>query len=125
MNLRYRILWIDGIAALLAGIFVLLTTDWLTEWYNMPREMLLFIAVVNLTYATYSLSIAMLKKRPLVLIIILVIANLIWATNCLRLAVIFSDNASIFGLTHLVGEAMFVGGLAYLEWRYRKILQIK
>ena len=123
MNLRRRILWIDGIAALLAGATLLVAIDWLKELYNISRETLLFIAVVNLVYATCSLSIAMLKKRPIVLIVILVIANLTWAANCLRLALIFSDNASIFGLAHIVGEAIFVGGLASLEWRYRKALQ--
>lgn len=123
MNLRRRILWIDGLAALLAGTALLLALDWLKDLYNMSRETLLFIAVVNLAYAAYSLSIAMLKKRPVVLILLLVIANLSWAANCLRLTLLLSDHASIFGLTHLVGEALVVGGLAALEWQYRKVLQ--
>ena len=124
MNLRRRILWIDGIAALLAGALLLVAVDWLEEWYNIDRETLAFIALVNLAYATYSLSIAMLKKRPLVLIVLLVIANLTWSINCLRLAYLFRDTASIFGLIHLVGETIFVGGLAFLEWRYRILLQL-
>ena len=124
MNLRRRILWIDGIAALLAGALLLVAADWLEAWYNIDRETLSFIALVNLAYATYSLSIAMLKKRPIVLIVLLVIANLTWSINCLRLAYLFRDTASVFGLTHLVGEAIFVGGLAFLEWRYRILLQL-
>ena len=124
MNLRRRILWIDGIAALLAGALLLVAADWLEEWYNIDRETLAFIALVNLAYATYSLSIAMLKERPIVLIVLLVIANLTWSINCLRLAYLFRDTASVFGLTHLVGEAIFVGALAFLEWRYRILLQL-
>jgi hypothetical protein len=124
MNLRGRILWIDGIAALLSGGLLLLAADGLAEWYNIFRETLSFIALVNLAYGTYSISIAMLNKRPLVLIVMLVIANLLWSINCLRLACLFRDTASFFGLTHLVGEAIFVGGLAILEWRYRKLLQV-
>jgi hypothetical protein len=125
MNLRRRILWIDGIAGLLAGVLLLVALDPLEGLYNISRETLSFIAFINLTYATYSLSIAMLRKRPIALIVILVIANLAWSINCLRLAFLFQDTASIFGLTQLVGEAIFVGGLACLEWRYRKLLQFR
>jgi hypothetical protein len=124
MNFPRHLLWIDGTAGLLAGISLLLTVDWLEEWYNIPRGTLVFIGLANLTYGTYSLSIARLKKRPGILIVMLVIANLAWAVNCLRLAIIFGDTASIFGMIQLIGEAIFVGGLACLEWRYRKELQI-
>jgi hypothetical protein len=124
MNLRRQLLWIDGLAGLLAGASLFLTIDWLEQWYNIPRGTLVFIGIANLTYATYSLSIAMLKKRPAILIVILVTANLTWALNCLRMAITFGETASIFGLIHLIGEAIFVGGLAFLEWRYRKDLQI-
>lgn len=124
MNFRRQLLWIDGLAGLLGGISLFLTLDWLEKWYNIPRGTLVFIGIANLTYATYSLSIAMLKKRPEILIVILVTANLAWAWNCLRMAITFGKTASIFGLMHLIGEAIFVGGLACLEWRYRKELQI-
>jgi hypothetical protein len=124
MNFRRQLLWIDGLAGLLGGVSLFLTLDRLVEWYNIPRETLVIIGVANLAYATYSLSIAMLKKRPEILIVILVTANLTWALNCLRMAVTFCGTASIFGLIHLIGEALFVGGLAFLEWRYRKDLQI-
>lgn len=124
MNLRRKLLWIDGLAGLLGGASLFLTIDLLEKWYNIPRGTLVFIGLANLTYATYSLSIARLKKRPAILIVILVTANLTWALNCLRMAVTFWDTASIFGLIHLIGEAIFVGGLACLEWRYRKDLQI-
>jgi hypothetical protein len=124
MNFRRHLLWIDGTAGLLAGISLFLTLDWLEELYNIPRGTLVFIGLANLTYATYSLSIARLKKRPGILIVILVIANLGWALNCLRMAITLGDTASIFGMIQLIGEAIFVGGLACLEWRYRKELQI-
>lgn len=124
MNLRRQLLWIDGLAGLLAGASLFLTIDWLEQWYNIPRETLVFIGVANLTYATYSLSIARLKKRPAILIVILVTANLTWALNCLRMALTFRETADVFGLIHLVGEAIFVGTLAFLEWRFRKDLII-
>jgi hypothetical protein len=124
MNFSRHLLWIDGTAGLLAGVSLFLTLDWLEELYNIPRGTLVFIGLANLTYATYSLSIARLKKRPGILIVILVIANLGWALNCLRMAITLGDTASIFGMIQLIGEAIFVGGLACLEWRYRKELQI-
>jgi hypothetical protein len=124
MNFRRQLLWIDGLAGLLAGVSLFLTIDWLEQWYNIPRGTLVFIGIANLTYATYSLSIARLNKRSEILIVILVVANLAWAVNCLRMAIAFGETASIFGLIHLIGEAIFVGGLACLEWRYRKELQI-
>jgi hypothetical protein len=124
MNFRRYILWIDGLAGLLGCISLFLTLDRLVGWYNISRETLVIIGIANLAYGTYSLSIAMLKKRPEILIVILVLANLTWAVNCLRMAITFWDAASIFGLIHLIGEAIFVGGLACLEWRYRKLLQI-
>jgi hypothetical protein len=40
------------------------------------------------------------------------------------MAITLGDTASIFGMIQLIGEAIFVGGLACLEWRYRKELQI-
>ncbi len=124
MKVPRQLLWIDGTAGLLAGVSLFLTLDWLEEWYNIPRGTLVFIGLANLAYGTYSLSIATLKKRPAILIVILVMANLAWAVNCLRMAVALGDTASVFGLIQLIGEAIFVGALACLEWHYRKDLQI-
>ncbi len=54
---------------------------------------------------------------------LLVVANLTWALLCLRWVFVFSQTASPFGLAHLLLEALFVGGLACLEWRWRELLQ--
>lgn len=123
MDLRRRLLWIDGLAGAVVGIVVLMLGGWLSEWYQLPRDLLVLMGLANLAYASYSLSLAMRSKRPRFLIRLLVVANLTWAVACLRWAVVFSDNASIFGLAQLVGEALFVGGLACLEWRWRELLR--
>lgn len=125
MNSYRRILWVDGIAGLLVGTLLLLAANWLDELYNISRELLTFIAIVNLAYGTYSFSLAIRKKRPLILITILVIANLAWSVNCLRLIFLLRDSASIFGLIQLAAEAIFVGGLAIIEWRYKVLLQTR
>jgi hypothetical protein len=42
---------------------------------------------------------------------------------CGLAAVGFAGTASAFGLAHLLGEGLFVGGLAALEWRERERLR--
>lgn len=118
-----KLLWVDGLAAAVAGGAVLLASSWLSGWYRLPQDLLFLTGMVNLAYVSYSLSLAMRPKRPKKLILLLVIANLVWAVLCLRWAVIFAGTASLFGLAHLVGEALFVGGLASLEWRLREQLR--
>lgn len=123
MNVRRRLLWIDGVVALVAGVVVLVAGGWLSEWYGLPRDLLSIIAVVNLVYALNSISLAMRSIRPEKMILLLVCANLAWAMVCLVLAILYRESATFFGLGHLVLEALFVGGLACLEWRWRKLLR--
>lgn len=123
IDLRPKLLWIDGLGATLAGVAVLLLRGWLVEWYRLSQDLLLLIGLANLAYALYSLSLASRARRPRALIVLLVVANLIWAVFCLRWAVLSHETASLFGLVHLVGEALYVGGLACLEWRWRELLR--
>ncbi|WP_328822279.1 hypothetical protein [Aquipseudomonas guryensis] len=115
---RY-LLWIDGLAAASAGVLMLAIGDRLSDWYQLSPALLHLIGLVSLGYATYSLSLAMRARRPPTLIVLLVIANSLWAAACLRWAVVFAPTASPWGLAHLLGEGAFVGGLALLEWRWR------
>jgi hypothetical protein len=123
MDLRHRLLWIDGLAGLVAGAVTLLASGWLSEWYSLPQELLFIIGAANLLYGSYSTSLAMRSIRPEKLILLLVCANLIWAMLCLSLAIIYWEIATLFGLGHLLIEGLFVGGLARLEWRWRELLQ--
>jgi hypothetical protein len=59
---------------------------------------------------------------PLALLTLLVAANLAWVPVCVALAVAYRAVATPFGFAHLLGEALFVGGLALLEWRHRALL---
>ena len=123
MDFRRRLIWTDGSAAALAGVTVLLLSGWLSDLHRLPRALLLLIGVVNLVYASYSLTLARRAQRGPALIVLLVLGSSVWAVLCLRWAFVFSDTASFFGLAHLVVEGLFVGGLAYLEWRWRGLLQ--
>lgn len=117
-----NLLWVDCIAAALGGATVLMLSGWLSRLYALPRGFLLVIGTVNMLYACYSFSLASRSRRPRSLINLLVFANLFWTLVCLGLAVSFWGQASLFGIGHLVGEAIFVGGLAGLEWRGREQL---
>jgi len=114
-----RLLWVDCTAAVLVGIAVLGLSGWLSHVHALPRELLLFTGAVNVLYGSYSFSLAVRSERPMYLIKLLVFANLAWAVVCLGLAAAFLGAATVFGLAHLIGEAIFVGGLASLEWRWR------
>lgn len=125
MTLRRRILWIDGLAALVAGMLVLLASGWLSPWYGLPKRLLLFIGAVNVLYGSYSTPLAARAVRPLKLIELLAGANLSWAIVCLVLATVYREASSVFGSAHLLGEALFVGTLGCLEWRWRRHLQTR
>jgi hypothetical protein len=98
-------------------VFVL--SAWLSRLYGLPRDVLLFIGAANLLYASCSFSLARRSERPLSLIKLLVYANGAWALVCVGLAAYFWGQATAFGLAHLIGEALIVGGLAGLEWNQR------
>lgn len=123
MDLRRNLLWVDGLAGAAVGVVVLTVSGSLSEWYQLPRDLLFFTGLANLAYGSYSLSLARRSVRPMSLILLLVVANSLWVVVCAILVAVFGQTASFFGLAHLVGEGLFVGGLACLEWRWRDLLR--
>ena len=119
-----HLLWIDSGAGLLAGAVVLALSPWLGELYALPRQLLTAMGVANLAYGTYSGALARRARRPYIMVVLLVAANATWAGLCALLAVRFADTASAFGLAHLIGEGLFVGSLAAVEWRVRARLLV-
>jgi hypothetical protein len=118
-----KLLWVDCIGAALAGVTVIALSGWLARLEGLPQEVLLFTGAVNLLYGSYSFSLAVRRERPMRLIKLLVFANLAWVPVCLGLVVAFSATATPFAFLHLVGEAVYVGVLALLEWRNRDLLR--
>lgn len=114
-----HLLWIDCIAATLAGVLVLSLTDAIARLYAMPADWLRLIGLVNLLYACLSGTLALRRRRPLSLIVMLSFANGAWSMICVGIAVAMAGTATSFGIAHLLGEAVFVGSLAVLEWRWR------
>ncbi len=117
-NLK-QLLWVDCMAGASVGVVVVLLSGWLSGFYGLPVYIVLLSGAANLAYAAYSFSLAIRPRRPLPLIALLVLANLSWTVVCWCLATVFSATATPFGLVHLVGEGLFVGGLACLEWKVR------
>lgn len=117
--LRKHLLWVDGTAAGTAGVVVLALSGWLSGLHGLPLEVLLGIGATNLLYASYSISLASRATRSITMIKLLVFGNAGWVVVCLGLAIHFAGTATPFGLGHLLAEALFVGGLAGLEWRER------
>ncbi len=103
---------------------MLALAPWLGELYALPRPLLVAMGVANLAYGTCSGMLARRARRPYRLVALLVAANATWAVLCVAAAVRFADTASGFGLAHLLGEGLLVGGLAALEWRVRQRLLV-
>ncbi len=122
--LRHKLLWIDCSAALLAGMAVLSFVEEFSGFYQLPEPFLMMIGLINVAYATYSFSLAARPRRPRWMIRLLVLANLTWAVLCVRWFIIYLDSAGVFGLAHLLGEAILVSGLALFEWRWQEHLLI-
>lgn len=115
-----NLLWVDCVAGALVGVAMLAFHEPLAKLYALPRGFVLFLGSVNLLYGSYSFSLAIRARRPRALIHLLVFANATWAIVCVVNAILSARSASPFAIAHFAGEAMFVGALAALEWRWRE-----
>ena len=118
------LLWVDCTAGAAVGVAVLALLSWLSRLYELPSGLLLFTGIANLAYATYSFTLARRHRRPVVALNTLIVANFSWALVCTFLVLTLAQSASIFGIAHLAGEAVFVAALAALEWRWRRLLLV-
>ena len=113
-----NVLWVDCVA----GAVMLALSGWLSSLYAVPREFVIGLGVVNWMYAPFSFSLAVRSRRPRRLVMLLVVANATGAVLCFLAAGGLATTASPFGLAHLIGEGVFVGGLARVEWTQRHLL---
>lgn len=114
--------WIDGCAALSAGVLVLVLREVFVHTHGLTRGLLTVIGAVNLAYAIPGLTLGSLEKRPSWLLWLLVGANLAWAVVCVVLVLWVSSSARWLGLGHIVGEGVLVTVLAALEVRYARVI---
>ena len=124
MRVLKSLLWIDCTAGLLNGALTLSFSGWLSRLYALPIDLLIVMGVANLAYGTFSFSLARRAVRPRALIVVLVVANGLWAGLCGLAAILFASSASKLGVAQLLVEGSLVGGLAALEWRNRELLLV-
>jgi len=112
-----KLLWIDGIAALLAGTIVIIFCHWLSVFFNLPQNLLRTLAIISLVYSLYSANLARRQIHSRKLVYILVIANAMYALLALCIVVYYFSTATVYGTAYFLAEAILIGALAYLEWR--------
>ena len=116
---RADLLWLDGLGGLAAGTIVLSVHDWLASLYGLPGAVLLFVGSANLAYGATGTLLARTRRRPPWAIAALAMANMSWPLACLGIAVTWASTVSWLGHAHLGLEAVYVGALGLVEWRWR------
>lgn len=117
------LLWVDcsaGFAVGAAGL-ALTAQGFLGPFLGLPQTLLVVIGCANLLYASFSFTLALSARPRARLVSALVVANLVWSGVCVLMLAACLDAASVFGVSYLMGEAAFVGGLASLEWRAARV----
>lgn len=121
-RLARRILWLDCLGALLAGVLVLGFRERLADLYGLPLALVTAVGVVNLVYGCGSGTLARQASRGVRparrWVDLLIGANLAWTVVCALLAAAWWSEASAWGLAQLLGEGLYVGGLGLVEWRW-------
>jgi|JI10StandDraft_1071094.scaffolds.fasta_scaffold549322_3 hypothetical protein len=117
-----RILWLDSLGALLAGVLVLGLRERLAHLYGLPLALVTAMGLVNLVYGCGSGALARQASRgtrPARRWVDLLIAgNLAWAGVCVILAATWWTTVSPWGLLQLLGEGAYVGALGLVERRW-------
>ncbi len=75
--------WIDGFAALSAGALMFVFRGLLSDFYGLPYQLVTTIALVNILYSVFGLTLGLLRRRPAWLLTALISANLVWAAACI------------------------------------------
>lgn len=123
MNLKpIGILWTDCLGGLTVGTLVLVGHQWIAQWHNLDSSVVVSMAFANLFYGGYSLFVTTNPKRTMVMVSILAAANVVWLFVCCAIVTVTWTNISLFGITHILGEGIYVGGLGMVEWNRRSQL---
>ena len=70
LKFKTKLLWIDGLGALVAGVVVLLTSGWLSGWYGLPQQLLSLYWCgqrgLRIIFNLFGITLRTLSKAPLV-----------------------------------------------------------
>ena len=122
---KSNILYIDGVAGLTAGVLLFLLQDWLGYLYGLSIATVQFLAVANVCYGLYALSLAFSRMRKRFFILLLAMANVLWMWVCSMIIWQNFQTVSVIGLVFLGLEGIFVLFLAYCEWKYSNEFTVK
>lgn len=117
-----HILWVDCLGAILTGILLAALSGYIAPIYSLPQSWVIAHAFVHLAYGAFSLSLAVRRTRPLVLISTLAIANAAWAVLCIIFAARMVEGDSVLAAAHFLIEGIYVGTLGFIEWNRREAL---
>ncbi|MFY7856609.1 MAG: hypothetical protein ACOVQT_10755 [Rubrivivax sp.] len=126
MQSMRRLLRADCVAGLTVGSVGLALTGFgvLGEVLGLSQTVLFVVGGANVLYGLFAGSILLLPGPQTGRIALLIAANFVWCAACLLMVALHAHSASMLGWVYLLGEAVFVGGLAALEWRaLRPVLQ--
>ncbi|MFN4256609.1 MAG: hypothetical protein ACK4Q5_16525 [Saprospiraceae bacterium] len=110
-----RLLWFDGLAALVAGLVILSLRQFLSSLLGFPLWLLVLQGGINLCYAAYSLSLARREHRPRWMLWTLAVGNMAYAAFAFVLLCAFFPTCTAWGVAFFVAEILTVGGLGVLE----------
>ena len=110
-----RLLWIDGLGALIVGILVLLLRHPLSAIFNLPVWLLTLESGITLCYAVYSITLARQRPRHGWMIRALIIGNWAYALFCIALLILFFQRCSAWGVIYFLAEVLYISGLGWVE----------
>lgn len=110
------LLYFDGLAALVVGIFLLAARQPFSEFLGLPVWLLTLQGAINFCYASYSLFLARRRRRPLWMLRMLVVGNLAYALFAAVLLVQFYPTCNVWGVVYFLLEVAIIGGLGLVEW---------
>jgi hypothetical protein len=111
-----RLLYFDGLAGLVVGIFLLIVREPLSVLLGLPVWLLTLQGIINLCYASYSLPLARRQDRPQWMLWTLVVANLAYALFAAVLLTQFLPSCTGLGVVYFMLEVIIIGGLGAVEW---------
>jgi len=119
---KQKILWVDCIGGLVVGVIVIFACRLISRLDSLPLWIIVSFGIANLVYGSCSLFVTTRKPRPMRLIKILAIANMVWLVICIAIVASHWQQVSLFGVFHKLGEGAYVAILGVIEWKWREEL---
>ena len=118
LSLKPRTIFlIDGVGALVTFISLLAMRQW-NEFFGMPSDTLVYLALVAAGFSIYSLSCFLMfsSQWPLFLKGIAT-ANTLYCFATLLLLILHSEKLTTLGIAYFIGEILIIIGLVTLEFK--------